>query len=346
LIGKAAKSGDIMFEILLNAVKFAISKDAHSSANALVSMFSKSPEWRKVICTIEARVAISEQERLHFLEDLIVSKLHNLSYQEETCQRFRVVFRELVDNRLQHVCKDGNQPVRLVVDTSPTYVSLTVYNPKGSPVDLTSWLQVGTLHLRESKKEGRGRGLLLAARKADTLEGVKSQAVKASLYRDVVCFEKVNLKSLTVVTVLAGHSNPSLGRRLTEYLENINASSLILCLDPREISKGHLDRLISRASKDLPELSELFELFELLAEKKKADKRARMFAEYDIGKVPLDSKVLKRALTGLKGFAAKRSRQSKQSVRLVCSDADIADLLPKDIVSESVAQAYRDLKNL
>lgn len=319
-----------MFDLILNAVKVATSKEVRESAGALVAALKKSPEWQHDICTVEGRVSVRERERLHLIRDLVMGKLDDLSYPTDVRRRFAFVFQELTQNAIEHGAASSLDAVlKMILDVSPSYVSLSVHNPKEKSVDIQSWLQQSKDQLVETKKLGRGRGLILTYRKADRLEQDGDAGIKATFFRDNVVFKILDIEDTTVVVVISGHSNPSLGRRLQEQLDFVDADKLILCL--------HLRYL--RLEKDRPRIeAEKIDLLYELAREIDED-----FPAPEIG-CDLDTKQTFQSLRHLNEWAEMRGKLPSASVRLVCGDPDIQDLLPRDVVSRSVADAIAALK--
>ena len=172
-----------MIEILLNAARLAVSKDAREGVSGLIAALDNAPAWKRSVVTLEAAFTGEEKERLHLLRDVIVQKLQSLDYQPRTCGNFRLVFGELSANAIEHGKPSRWRKARVLVDVSQTYVSLTVFNPKRSKVNLTRWIERAKDHLVATQKRGRGRGLLMTYRKADSLEQVGGQCDQDALLR-------------------------------------------------------------------------------------------------------------------------------------------------------------------
>jgi anti-sigma regulatory factor (Ser/Thr protein kinase) len=293
-----------MFELLLNAATLALSKDARETANSLVDALTRSPEWKKEICTIEARIPYKERERAQLLEDLISDKLKTLSYGTKPSRAFRTVYGELTGNAFEHGTKGlKDERVRLVIDISPTYVATSVYNPRGTRVDIDKWIAQAADHLKSTEKMRRGRGLLVAYRKADVLEPIGTEGVKAVVYRDSVEIITDQHKSFKIVVATAGHSNPSFGKRIVEHLEKLNEKGIVLCLDPNAYHRFKNGN-VGDAEMNDTEDSVVFEpIFRFIS-----------------------------------------STRDKTKVRLVISDDDVRDLLPRDHVASSIDAALKSLE--
>lgn len=316
-----------MIEILLNAARVLISKDSRETATALVGLFESSPDWKEDICTIEARISIDEQERSHFLRDLLVTKLKSLSYPRQAVSAFVVTYSELVDNAFEHGTrkKGGKRPVRILADVSPSYIALSVFSPDGG-ADLDRWLQEGAKTLRESSLLGRGRGLLTVYRRADTLEEASPDGIKALIYREVVRLKDSKLDDVTLVTALSGHTNPSFGRRVVDYLGQMDAEKLVLCLEPINPEEFTSD--------ELKQIQDLFEPMEELPEPEH-EPDDEVEEEFD----EISSKFI---LPILK-YASHEAQIHGVPIRIVFGDYTLRDLLPRDLVSYTVRAAIESL---
>lgn len=329
-----------MFEILLNAAKVAVSKETRKCANLVISALTQSPEWQRELCTIEARISCGEAERLRLLKDIVLKKLQELAYKDLSCRNFDTVFEELTRNALEYGTRKSKGFIRLVIEVSPVYISLEVYNQRAVPVDIPGWIKTAIAHLSTTKKLQRGRGLVLAYRRADSLQEINHSGVKAVIYKNAVDIRTISLEHADIVVVCSGKSNPSFSRRLRECLQKVAAENVILCLNPRELMKGETKKLIGSTGKGL---------VEALDSEKKGTKERHEWA-------CSDSDIIFGALSSLgtgseerteKGhFSARRTLKQRLNVRFICSDDDVRDLLPEDMVSNSIVQAYEQLKSL
>lgn len=275
-----------------------MSKEARDSATTLIEMLNRSPAWQKEICTLEAKVSFDERERTHLLEDLVAGKLHALSFGPASIKGFRTAFGELTGNAFEHGTKEAKSKViRMVVDVSPTYVTTVVFNPRGSTINLNGWIEKSRKHLRDTKLLERGRGLLTVIRQADVLEPIEPNGIKAVVYRDAVTFETTELEDSTLVLVTAGHSNPSFGRRVVDYVRRLRAGKIALCLDPSEIRERE-----EQSQRDQPGSWVWQPILQLVASYAQA---------------------------------------GDKSIRIVCSDEDLRDLLPEAFVSATVDAALQ-----
>ena len=239
-----------MFELLLNAVKIALSSNARESASTIIDFLIRSPDWQKEICTIEARVPIEECERISLVEDIIANKMALLSYANSSVASFRFIFGELTHNAFNHGAKNSKEKiVRIVVDISPTYIAVSVYNPRGIPVDLARWIEKGAKQLKDSEMLGGGRGLVAVKRLADVTEAIGSEGIKSIIYQDLVKITSKVKEDCVIISPSGGRSNPSYGERVIDYITSLGERKIILCLDKRLfdnlVDKGLLDKLVA-----------------------------------------------------------------------------------------------------
>src|SRR6476659_6920424 len=96
-----------MIELLLGAVKLALSEDARKSAAGLVDFIRRSPDWQKDICTLEAKVDCDSREHAYLLGGLTADKMASLGYAHDAVSAFAYVYRELTSNAFEHGCKPG-----------------------------------------------------------------------------------------------------------------------------------------------------------------------------------------------------------------------------------------------
>lgn len=300
-----------MFDLLLNAARLVASKDVRDSVSALIAAAAASPDWQKEICTVEARTTGQMRERLHLLEDLVVDKLRSLKYDDEGIAAFRTACRELTANALEHGLIGAKQDrIRVVLDISPTYVATTVFNPRGSPVELTKWIELGAQHLRQTGKTGRGRGLLATCRRADVVTSVDSLGVKALVYRDRVAIATEEYRRETLVALVRGYSNPSAGRRLVERVKNARGLRIIVCLDPAEAKKALAGVSMKKAEHDA------------------------------LG--GFDSDLLAQVVEAACGYSA---MNDKGKIRIVYRSDDLSDLVPDDLVYRTVEAAIQSMNS-
>lgn len=307
-----------MLKLILDAVRIAVSKDTREGVAKLISAVHESPAWSRDIVTLEASFSADEGDRLHHLRDVVVNKLRELKYSHRVCENFQLVYAELTHNAIEHGRPTRWRRAHLRAEISPTYVSLTVRNPWKVTVDVLTWISRAKSHLLSTGKMARGRGLLLAYRKADSLEQVENNAVKCTFYRDHVQLDTIVIDDVTVIVVVSGRSNPSLGTRISDFMDSLGAAKIVICLDPRELETGDTSRALEASGMTLPEY--------LAAEKRDLDK-------------PYDSRVIFELAD-----SARRTPESRHLVRLVVSDDDLSDLMPEDMISRSVGEAVTELR--
>lgn len=219
-----------MYDILLNAVKLALSEDARKSVTAITDFIQRSPEWEKDICTLDAKVEATHPEHASLIAGLAAGKMKNLQYPDESIRSFRTAFSELGNNAFQHGC-DGKQDIHIKIEVSSEYVSATLTNAKGHEFNLRQVLEENRQSLRSNARKSRGRGLLMVDLLADSLEQFGKTSVKAVFYRDRVSLERLLFKDLVIYRVNSGILNPSLSRRIVlAALEDIQEHDVILDL--------------------------------------------------------------------------------------------------------------------
>lgn len=220
-----------MYELILNAIKIATSKDTRESASSLIQLAKRSPEWKKDICTIEAKIRKSDREQATLLAELVESKLSNLGYRNATIDDFEVVFDELTSNSFEHGCKVSRSVIQLIIDVSGTYVALTVLNPSRSRFDFDKAIEKAGTKIKRDSLALRGEGLRMVADLADTLEAAReNNGVKAVLYRGRVVLRTKVYDDVAIISVTNPDSlfNPSLERRVLASLSEHKGKSVVL----------------------------------------------------------------------------------------------------------------------
>jgi anti-sigma regulatory factor (Ser/Thr protein kinase) len=226
-----------MFELFLNAAKFALSSDVRETASTLWNRLTQNSDWQKAFCTIEARVPFEEEERVSVLLHLAKEKLRSDGFPDTSVERFQLAAEELIQNTFEHGTKNAKSYfAKFSVEITPTYVSFSAFNPDGVLVDLPKWIDLATQHLKISKKKGRGRGIVFAMRLADKTEQVGKQGIKTVVYRESVDLSAHKYRGYVLIAVRTGLSNPSLGRRLVEEIERcISSEHFIIIPDFRDL---------------------------------------------------------------------------------------------------------------
>jgi anti-sigma regulatory factor (Ser/Thr protein kinase) len=218
-----------VFELFLNAARLAASDDVRESVSSILELIRRMPEWEKDICTLQANIAQSYSEQASLLSGLTSSKMKKLSYPNEAIEAFDVVFSELVTNAFEHGCTTKKDRIKLIIDITGEYIALTVINPKRRSVNLDFILAKNRSLLADNPYLQRGRGLMIVADLADTLEEtVSGDGIKAVIYPRRVSFEVDVIEDLTIIQLTGGVRNPSLMRRLVALASNYLENDLIL----------------------------------------------------------------------------------------------------------------------
>lgn len=238
-----------MIELLLNAIRLAISEDARKSASSLIDLIRKSPEWERSTCVLEARITPDSREQANLLGTLTLSKMDTLRYSREARNSFEAAYGELVNNAFEHGCKGFRPSIRIVLEISQAYVAVTVVNTGGNKINLHELLkrQAG----RENLKP-RGRGLQLVAQLSDQFDNVeKNEGLKAVFFIDRCDFRAVELGAdVVLIKVIGGIHNPSFSRRLLTEVMHFEGTSVVL--DFTRFEAG------TRAYNTVLQLSEIF----------------------------------------------------------------------------------------
>jgi anti-sigma regulatory factor (Ser/Thr protein kinase) len=221
-----------MIELLLGAVKLALSEDARKSASGLIDFIRKSPDWQKDICTLEAKVDCDAREHAYLLGGLTADKMTTLGYAPDAVSAFSHVHRELTSNAFEHGCEPASKDrVTIVIEITAHYVSLIVSNPRGIKFNLAALLEQQAAHLKKDDRSKRGRGLVICNEFADSLNAVADgEGVKALFFKPSVVLKVSQLEGLAVIHVLAGLENPSVRRRIKALAEQNLDRDLILDL--------------------------------------------------------------------------------------------------------------------
>jgi anti-sigma regulatory factor (Ser/Thr protein kinase) len=222
-----------MIELLLGAVKLALSEDARKSASGLMDFIRKSPDWQKDICTLEAKVDCDSREHAYLLGGLTGDKMTSLGYARDAVDGFNYVYRELTSNAFEHGCKPASKDrVTIVIEITGHYVSLVVSNPRGTKFDLAALLEQQAAHLKKDHRSRRGRGLVICNDFADSLTAVASgEGIKALFFKPSVVLKLSQLEEVAVIHVLSGLENPSVRRRIKALAEQNLDRDLILDIE-------------------------------------------------------------------------------------------------------------------
>jgi anti-sigma regulatory factor (Ser/Thr protein kinase) len=218
-----------MFELFVNAAKFAVSDDVRKSTSAILDLIRRSPEWERDICTLEAKIVPPFSEQAALLSHLTVSKMTKLGYSSERIEAFKITYFELVSNAFEHGCHSTKDSIRIISDITAAYVSLTVLNPKGHKFDAKRIVEESSFLLEENPFSLTGRGLLVSYKSADSFQSINgNEGVKAVFFEDAVLFKIDVLDELTIIEIIDGLYNPSFERRLITTASNYLQNNLVL----------------------------------------------------------------------------------------------------------------------
>lgn len=219
-----------MFELFLNAARFAVSEDARKSASGLVEFIRRSPEWQQDICTLQAKISRGFAEQGFLLSGLTASKMENLQYPKEAIEGFKISYSELMTNAFEHGCQPGSKgTIGVEIDITKEYIALIVMNSRGFKFNLSKIVESRRFATSRDPESKRGRGLILVAELADTLEEKDNQeGVKAVFYKGRVSFRTDQVDGLIILELTRGLFNPSIHRRLFEIAVRFLQYDLIL----------------------------------------------------------------------------------------------------------------------
>ncbi len=218
-----------MLELLLNTVKILTARDTREGVSSLMDLVRRSPEWKKDLCNIEARVPLLSREQAVYLSDICEEKLRSLSFPIEAISAFTATYAEVTANAFEHGCKRDLDKVGLTIDLTPSYVALTVTNPpKGPKFTLPDFSRESST---PEHPKSRGRGLRLVYRRADEVLGLpKQNGVKATIYKSRVSLSAYSYGEVLVIRIrdIEAARNPSLARRLYDFVRRHLENALII----------------------------------------------------------------------------------------------------------------------
>ncbi|MGH8538763.1 MAG: hypothetical protein ACREXM_20585 [Gammaproteobacteria bacterium] len=87
-----------MYELLPNAAKVLVSKDARDAGASLRNLVENSPEWKKDICTLALRIDSGSREHAELIRELSARKLRILEYPNSVIDTFQGIYVELTPN--------------------------------------------------------------------------------------------------------------------------------------------------------------------------------------------------------------------------------------------------------
>lgn len=204
-----------MFELVLNALKFAVSADARNAAASIVDAIKGSPQWDTDNWSLEARIDQSAKENSEILRSLIEEKLKLNNFCDNAIFAFRLCFQELIKNAFEHGCSEIAPVVVIKLQITGSFIQFTIENEGGLAVDLEKILAEKRTLLDEDKTQERGRGLLIVDKLADGLK-IRGASATVAIYADRVEIDVIHIKDMVVLNVKGGHFNPSLNRRFSE----------------------------------------------------------------------------------------------------------------------------------
>ncbi len=221
-----------MIDLILNAVKIAVSEDTRKSASALVDFIKRSPAWQQEICTLEAHIENTSVEHAYLLGGLTSDKMQSLGYTSDAITAFEYTYRELTSNAFEHGCRPGSKDrVTIAIDITMHYVSFAVRNPSGRQFELEQIIESQRTNLTADQRSKRGRGLVIAAEFADSLSPIENgEGVKAVFYKPAVVLRLSQLDDVAIIHVIDGLENPSIRRRIRDIAEPQLGKHLILDL--------------------------------------------------------------------------------------------------------------------
>ncbi|MBT3312994.1 MAG: hypothetical protein HN390_00130, partial [Anaerolineae bacterium] len=168
--------------------------------------------WKDDISTLEAKVPKRYEEQSFLLSDLTASKLEHLGYSDTAISAFKTIYSELIKNAFEHGCKKDADKIKVVLDITNVYVSISVVNPFPRKVHLKKTLSERS---NASNLGVRGRGLLLCRDLADSIKPIsRGLGVKAVIYRERVEFDIKTHQDVMIISIRKGESNPALITKL------------------------------------------------------------------------------------------------------------------------------------
>jgi len=138
---------------------------------------------------MDARISKNYKEHAVLLSELTVSKMISLDYPPDSISAFHTSYFELLQNAFEHGCRTMRDDVRIIIETTGVYISLSVINPKGRKFNIQENLDKNQNFLKKAFFTTRGRGLQIVDNLADTIESIQSNTgIKVTFY--LLIFEK------------------------------------------------------------------------------------------------------------------------------------------------------------
>lgn len=170
-------------------------------------------------------------DHVYQLRNDLISKIEVFQHSISSVSRFERIYGELVDNAMEHGCKDQNNSIRIECEILSHFITLDVINPKGVKFDLETTLTRQQIALTEDPASSRGRGLLMVSEIADELDSIEdSEGVRATFYYPDVIFENREFQEFRILKIVQGLENPSIRRRIYAFARKSLNKSLILDL--------------------------------------------------------------------------------------------------------------------
>jgi anti-sigma regulatory factor (Ser/Thr protein kinase) len=233
-----------MLELVLNATKILFSKDVREGAASLVDLVSSMPEWRKGICTLEAKIVKANGEQARFLLELATSKMENLAFPDDAVEAFEISFREAAENAFSHACRKDGDVVRFLIDISETYASFSIVNPRKRRFSVAKNIERVIVALNKNPRARCGRGLIEISSLADELSSIENwTGLKAVFYSDRVRFITDYFGDLVLISLVRGMSNPSLPRRILKSIHKYTEYDILLSFAGWGVRRGKFQSL-------------------------------------------------------------------------------------------------------
>lgn len=292
---------------ILAALKLLLSKDARETAQRVAERYGgDAGEVAKHLRTHVASVSLDTRERVELFSHRMRSDMEEFKFDADAVTAALECLNELVDNGLAHALQKRRK-LRVRAEVCPVYAAVSVTNPRGVAYDLERFLRKAADHMLETELQGRGRGLFLVQRLADSIDQVGDRSVKATVFARRVVIECVHARGVEVIYVASGLSNPSMGRRVLDVIRTVECREILLCIDPSECAL------------------EFGELVDDLTQPRARDRRPSSVQLYDI---------------------VSSARIFGKKLRIVGGQGVLEELFPKDVVFRTVELALGRIREL
>jgi len=151
-----------MYELLLNAAKVLVSKEARDAGKSLLNLIQSSPEWKKDICTLVIRIDSDSREQATLIRELSARKLTTLRYPDSVIEAFQSIYVELVTNAFEYGLVNGwwhKGKIEIEAEIVDSYVALVVRNTKGIRFDFREACEEQYRRLMDDPRSRRGTWL-------------------------------------------------------------------------------------------------------------------------------------------------------------------------------------------